>query len=300
MSARCPVCFSENNAFISPYPDVKRTFLTVDSLRRCHECGLVFAWPMPSNGGLDEYYSDGIYHAEHSSLSAGFFDFSYQLAQSRIRLLLKWIDLEQNKRFLDIGAGNGVFGKALKEVMPDSWYEAVEPNADCRKEWGDWVLRSYPSLKETRRQSYSAITLNQVLEHINRPVEFLREITERLVPGGLLFIDVPCRDDLYKPSVQPHLLFWEKHSLEHAVQMAGLELRYCDSVGMKWDQAKRYFSQKTLKQRLLNPWTWVSGINRMLQLFGIKKGFNTFKQFQADSYGGRRNWLRCLARRTGE
>lgn len=300
MSVRCPACRSENNRFISPYPNAKATFLAVDSLRSCHECGLVFAWPVPSVAELDEYYGDGTYHAEYAPFSDGFFDFSYQLAQSRIRLILKWIDLEQSKRFLDIGAGNAAFGKALKEFMPDSLYEAVEPNVDCRKEWGNWVSRSYPSLKETRRQSYAAITLNQVLEHVNRPVEFLREITERLVPGGLLFIDVPHRDDLYKPSVGPHLLFWEKRSLEHAVKEVGLKTLYCATVGMQWDQAKRYFSHKTLVQRVLNPWTWVSRINRILQLFGINKRFNTFKQFQADSYGGKRNWLRCLARKVSE
>jgi SAM-dependent methyltransferase len=300
MTPQCPVCSSESNEFISPYLNLKGVYLTANGLQKCHDCGLVFAWPMPSNGELNQYYSDGTYHAEYSPFSAGVFTFSYELAKSRIHLILKWINPEQNKRFLDIGAGNAAFGKALKEVMPYSWYEAVEPNADCRKEWGDWVLRSYPSLEETERQSYSVITLNQVLEHINRPVEFLREIAERLVQDGLLFIDVPYRDDLYKPSVEPHLLFWEKRSLEHAVQKAGLKSLYCDSVGMKWHQARRYFSQKSLKQRVLNPWTWVSGINRMLQLFGAKKGFNTFKQFQADSYGGRRNWLRCLAIKVSE
>jgi SAM-dependent methyltransferase len=297
MPIRCPVCRSKNNKFVSPYPNAKQLFLKVDSLRQCHNCGLVFAWPMPSNGDLDGYYSNGIYHAEHEPFSAEFFDFSYQLAQSRIRLILKWIDPEQDKTFLDIGAGNAAFGKALKEAMPDSWYEAVEPHEGCRKVWGDWVFCSYSSLAETCDHYYSVITLNQVLEHLNRPIQFLSEITKRLIPGGFLFIDVPYRDDLYKPSVEPHLLFWEKRSLEHAVMTVGLETLYCDAVGMQWNQARRYFSHKTLRQRVLSPWTWVVGINRILRLFGIAKGFNTFQRFQSDSYGGKRNWLRCLARK---
>ena len=40
-------------------------------------------------------------------------------------------------------------------------------------------------------------------------------------------------------------------------------------------------------------------INQMIRKIGLDQGFDTFKQFQADKYGGDRQWLRCIAQKIG-
>ena len=38
-------------------------------------------------------------------------------------------------------------------------------------------------------------------------------------------------------------------------------------------------------------------VNQMMNKFGLPKAFDTFSQFQADQYGGERQWLRCIAQK---
>jgi 2-polyprenyl-3-methyl-5-hydroxy-6-metoxy-1,4-benzoquinol methylase len=44
---------------------------------------------------------------------------------------------------------------------------------------------------------FDAVTLWDVIEHVNYPVQTLHSATNVLKPGGLLLIDTPCRDSFY-------------------------------------------------------------------------------------------------------
>ena len=145
-------------------------------------------------------------------------------------------------------------------------------------------------------ESYNVITLNQVLEHVNHPVTFLKDISRYLKKDGLVLIDVPHRDDVFKSNVEPHLLFWDKGSLSYAVEQAGLKVLFCESAGMMWGQARQFFNP-TFFGKITDPWRWIVRINRVMANLGIEKQLNTFGQFQTDRIGGDRQWLRCIARK---
>ena len=98
---------------------------------------------------------------------------------------------------------------------------------ELRKGWGDWVGNAYVSMRDAEKGSYSLITLNQVLEHVRRPLPFLQHISEYLAKDGILFMEVPHRDDLYKSWVGPHILFWEKRSLVSVLGKAGMDIVFC-------------------------------------------------------------------------
>lgn len=296
VSVLCPVCDSQNISLVSSYKSDNDSFLGANTLQSCGDCGLVFAWPMPSDDALDKYYRESIYYDDKTPFSRNFYDFSYRLTQSRLRLIFKHIALSDGGSWLDVGAGNAILGRALKAMQPNVIYEAVEPSATCRQGWGDWVSAFYDDLSHAPPESYEVITLNQVLEHVNNPLQFLKDIAGLLQEGGHLFIDVPYRDDIFKPSIEPHLLFWETGSLSYAVEQAGLEVLFCESVGMEWARAKRLFAP-TLVEKIADPWMWISRMNKVLKKLGVEKQFNTFGRFQADAYGGQRQWLRCLARK---
>ena len=250
---------------------------------------------MPLDAQLDKYYRESVYYEDKDPYAGDFYDFSYKLAQSRLRLLDQYVHLDGGKRWLDIGAGNAVLGQALKEMQQDATYDAVEPSL-IRQKWGDWVSSAFDDLSRAPLESYNVITLNQVLEHLNHPLQFLKEIAIHLKKDGLILIDVPYRDDMFKPSIEPHLLFWEKGSLSHAVEQAGLKILFCDSVGMKWGRARQYF-KPTFINKLIDPWRWIVYINRAMASVGIEKQLRTFARFQADTYGGNRHWLRCIAKK---
>ncbi|MBW1945403.1 MAG: class I SAM-dependent methyltransferase, partial [Deltaproteobacteria bacterium] len=195
---------------------------------------------------------------------------SIEVAQSRIDLLGRYMHLGDEERILDVGAGNAVFGKVLKGVAPGATYDAVEPDSGSRQEWGPWVSNAYADLNEVKQAAYSGVVLNEVLEHVNQPVPFLGKIHRCLESRGYLFIDVPNRDDRYKPTVEPHILFWERRSLERAIGDAGFEILFCDSFGLTRDKAELFFWGASFLQGMGSRLFWLTLKKRMLsRLFWI-------------------------------
>lgn len=296
----CPACASIDIDSCPPGEEQKVSFDSVKSLRGCRDCGLVFAYPMPSEGALERYYKGQYAKDFRPAVWADFTYHSYRVAKSRIQLISRYISLEDSLRSLDIGAGNAIFGKTLKERAPNIIYDAVEPSEALRKGWGDWVTNAYASLYDAEKEKYGLITVSQVLEHVNRPLHFLQHVSEYLVNDGILFLEVPHRDDLYKHWVGPHILFWEERSLRNVLGKAGMDVIFCKSAGMRRDEAKRFLAKSSKIRKAKDPWYWAVLINKALGVVGVKKRFNTFKKFQSDTYGGDRQWLRCVARRIGK
>jgi hypothetical protein len=296
MAIHCPACASENNRFSSRYKSKNPSFLSVKDLRECRECHLVFAHPMPLDGELEEYYSSqypGIFH----SASDDVVPFSVALAQSRIGLLSRYMHMGDGVNILDVGAGNAEFGRVLKGMVPDATYDAVEPDSGSREKWGPWVSNAYADLNEVKQDAYSGVILNEVLEHVNQPVPFLEEIHGCMQSRGYLFIDVPNRDDLYKPTVEPHILFWEKRSLEKALGDTGFEILFCDSAGLSWKEASRFYDRTSLSRKIRNRWFWISLMNRLLRRMGTRKRIDFAERLELGHYGEKRQWLRCIGRK---
>ena len=139
---------------------------------------------------------------------------------------------------------------------------------------------------------------NQVLEHVADPLDFLSSVTERIKTERYVYIDVPYKDYLYKPSVKQHILFWNQQSLKNLAEKIGLKVLFCDTVGMPHQDAKRLFHVQNFIQKLSNPWLYKAKVNRLFLKLGLPKPLNTFRQFQSDHYGGTRQWLRCIAKKS--
>ena len=77
-----------------------------------------------------------------------------------------------------------------------------------------------------------------------------------------------------------------------------LKMIFCDTAGMPHNQAKRFFSQNSIIQKARNPWLYKGKINRLMKKIGVPQIFDVFRQFEADQYGGNRQWLRCIAQKT--
>jgi len=104
------------------------------------------------------------------------------------------IPVDLNKRILDIGSGTGIFLYRFLENVPDWNASAVEPNhyacEHLRALEKFKVIENYFS-KSVVEESQELITLNKVLEHIQDPVELLRNVKECLSKYGLIYVEVP-------------------------------------------------------------------------------------------------------------
>ena len=98
---------------------------------------------------------------------------------------------------LDVGCGKGEF---LAEARAHGWrVSGVEPSLGlclhARKEHQlDVIHGTLDKSNHNPLAMVDAVTLNHVLEHVERPITLLQAIRKRLKPDGVLFVEVPNCD----------------------------------------------------------------------------------------------------------
>ena len=119
----------------------------------------------------------------------------------QMNVLKKHLSL-RNANVLDIGCGGGLFLSLLKREgaegvgieLSDSraHYAAAKHGLEVHKRpiESDFWQKGYASY-------FDAVTLWDVIEHVNYPLQTLQCAAHVLRTGGLLLIDTPCRDSFY-------------------------------------------------------------------------------------------------------
>jgi len=136
----------------------------------------------------------------------------------------------------DVGCGGGVFLDHVKGVAAD--LVAIEPNtqfADYLKARG---YRWYPTAAEAMADHGGRVDVavsTQVIEHVEEPYAFLRDIFALLRPGGVAVVSTPNREDILMellPEDFPSFFYRTQHrwsfsaaSLRGCAERAGLVCR---------------------------------------------------------------------------
>ena len=107
-----------------------------------------------------------------------------------------------NAKVLDIGCGGGLFLSLLKAQGAEvTGIELSDSRAQYAKSKHGLEIYKYPIESDFWQKGYAnhfdAVTLWDVIEHVNYPFETLRSAANVLRRGGLLLIDTPCRDSFY-------------------------------------------------------------------------------------------------------
>ena len=115
--------------------------------------------------------------------------------------LAKYVSLRQ-ARILDIGCGGGLFLSLLKqEGAQVTGIELSDSRAHYAKTKHGLEIYKIPVESDFWQQghaaSFDAVTLWDVIEHVNYPFRTLKCAANVLKPGGYLLIDTPCRDSFY-------------------------------------------------------------------------------------------------------
>lgn len=167
----------------------KETF----QLQKCTQCDFVFTSPRPKNEDLGRYYESEDY-ISHSNTKASLFSKAYQWVRNRaIVQKRKWVESHTSRgSILDIGCGTGHF---LNECKRNGWeIIGVEPSDIARANaFQEHEISPLKSIEETdgMSQTFDAITLWHVLEHLpDLSTQFLR-FQKLLKPGGVVLIAVP-------------------------------------------------------------------------------------------------------------
>lgn len=119
----------------------------------------------------------------------------------QVDLLKKHLPLK-NAKVLDIGCGGGLFLSLLKQARAQAvGIELSDSRAHYAATKHGLEIHKRPIESDFWQQGYKnhfdAVTLWDVIEHVNYPFQALECAANVLKPGGLLVIDTPSRDSLY-------------------------------------------------------------------------------------------------------
>lgn len=108
----------------------------------------------------------------------------------------------RDAKTLDIGCGGGLFLSLLKEKGAEVvGVELSDSRAQYAISKHGLEIHKHPIESEFWQSGYAncfdAVTLWDVIEHVNFPMQALRSAAKVLKQGGLLLIDTPCRDSFY-------------------------------------------------------------------------------------------------------
>jgi len=229
----CPICH-KNIFLLGDYPgwDGLNGSLQFREIGECIDCQLGIGLPAFNQDTLDLFYKSG----EFWGLMGGSLaQVAHERTQSKRRVLFCHSHLVENAKVLDIGAGHGWIANAMNELKLDiSGYDFIEPDSSN----SELILSrslSFPIRKifriEDAKTHYDLIFLNHIIEHVSDPLIFLKNVLDKLKPGGVIYIECPNMDNLFKKSVFPHTLFFSKRSLDCLTKKLGLTVLELNSFG---------------------------------------------------------------------
>ena len=121
--------------------------------------------------------------------------------QNQADILARYLRL-QKARILDIGCGGGLFLSILKQKGAQvTGIELSDSRAQYAKAKHGLQIDKHPIESEYWQngyaQNFDAVTLWDVIEHVNYPQQTLQCAANVLKENGYLLIDTPCRDSFY-------------------------------------------------------------------------------------------------------
>ena len=196
----CPVCECHSGTYsvhVGNYQIIK-----------CPNCGLEYTIPNPDDKKLEQFY--GSYHDIRANPEI------VTLNARRNIKSLKEYGLNNESSLLDFGCGNGEF----VELAGDRCFGVeLSTRGQCVR-----IVNNIDALPAKR---YDFITLWGVLEHLNDPVETIRELTKRLASCGKLVITTVNAEGVIPYYFKPpeHLTYWTEKSIRYLLEMNGLAIR---------------------------------------------------------------------------
>jgi 2-polyprenyl-3-methyl-5-hydroxy-6-metoxy-1,4-benzoquinol methylase len=184
-------------------------------------------WETQVNERMEEEWFGEGYGERKSSFWVEWFEaWNNRGTLSRLALLP-----HAGRKLLEIGVGSGSFLNAARK----RGYDVLGCDLSapiCRRVEQDFGVPMHcgPLNSLNGRGRFDVVVMNHVLEHVQRPVEFLQDVLRLLAPGGVVHIAVPniaCWEARLSgwTSYEPyHLTYFDRQTLARAVESAGFSL----------------------------------------------------------------------------
>ena len=287
----CAVCCSRNYSAFSEYKGVAKEFLH-KSIVKCEECGFLSAYPLPEETELNNYYN--AYWRAQNENPLKLMLFQRLQADARFSFLQPYIGKSNPINIIDVGSGFGLIKNVFEGHLPGRTinYDCVEIDSDAL----DYLNRKikarkiYSDIKESPGL-YDVMIFSHILEHFPKPQEFLKEQKKRIAENGIIFIESPNKDFLYKTRNEPHLMFFGPWSLVKLVENSGFKILKLDTCGEMIERLKKRTEANNRKDTGKNKGSFIDKAVRKI------KGALIFLEAMrsVSEYSGERRWIRLVA-----
>ncbi|XOB46589.1 MAG: class I SAM-dependent methyltransferase [Candidatus Nealsonbacteria bacterium] len=220
----CPVCLAESNfKFIRDYQSKNGNF----SLYECPNCEVQFWVPFQNPGA--EWYEKNSYNVHRKQISN----------EKYIRWAVKhyWHTGQflkspphsdpKEKTLLDIACSTGGFMLEAKEIGYTVYgvdFDKEEINIAKKFGLNNVYAEDVIQFLKNHREKFDVITGFEVIEHLDRPKEFLKLINDSLKPNGYLVLSTPNRKRYFGKIFELwdfpyyHLMRFDRQSLKNFVE----------------------------------------------------------------------------------
>lgn len=192
----CALCGADDAREVVLAPDIQMHRMDVSSrIVRCRRCGFVYQNPRPTAEELVEHYPDDYELYSAPVLRGGnarLLNLAYGYGmRKRTAFVTRAM---AGGRLLDVGCGAGIFLDAMQRLpgwqvegleLKESVAEAVSKRLNIPVFGGTLEGASYPA------ESFDAVTMFDVLEHVLDVNATLKEVARILRPGGVFVARVP-------------------------------------------------------------------------------------------------------------
>lgn len=233
---KCVVCGEESNPLKTIFkPRDRRSLDIVD----CPLCSHRQLYPLLSEEELEEEYAEDKTVRSSSVVIAPGSDFEAMKKKfsewTKIHADLYWDILQEHSKVLNLGSGYGFLEEELNKRPGRKFViEGDEIGRFRLEHYVGGVVHTVNFAKDTipseMQNKYDLILGLHLLEHLNNPVAYLRNLKEVLAPGGALIIEVP-NINAYLCELSPeyaeffylyeHVSYFSEKTLREAFSRAG-------------------------------------------------------------------------------
>lgn len=140
--------------------------------------------------------------------------------------------INENDFVLDFGCGGGYLLKELNCANK----MGVEINKAGRVNASSLHINTVENISEVENDWATVIISNHALEHVDRPLDIIKELIPKVKTGGKIIFVTPFeRTNEYRPNdINYHLYTWSPMNLGNLFHRAGLEILEVKKVSHKW------------------------------------------------------------------
>ena len=209
---------------------------------KCGDCGVLLYWPYPKS---DAELMQGEGKAWSPDRARDWYSKSSFYNHTNFTNMLRFTLGEESKNrrldILDYGGGAGQFALVALSHFPEARVFITDMADEALlDEWRPFNTQIPFRQFADDRQTFDAIFLNDVFEHVSDPVVVLQQLAAKLKPGGRMFIDTPKQfwlfgsSRLFWPALHrkilqgtvstAHLQIWTRQAFERVVRDGGLRI----------------------------------------------------------------------------